>query len=211
MDTTVETFEHAGLECQIHWEEDASFCNPREWENSGTMVCWHPDYYLGDYQITNPDGRGAVKNRFHRDDFDSMEQFARYLSLVEKAVCILPLTVYEHSGITMYVGGKHDYPFDSAGWDTTVVGFIYVTAEDGVPEDKVEEALRQEVQVYASYLEGEVYWWCVLDSDGELMESCGGYVGDIDYVRQEAKETAEALAKDIAINLEPNFPEGVCY
>lgn len=213
MDTTVETFEHAGLTCEIHWEEDASFCDPREWENFGTMVCWHPDYYLGDYQITNEDGRGAVKNRFHRDDFDSLEKFARYLTLAECAVCVLPLAVYEHSGITMFVGTRGGYPFDSAGWDTSTVGFIYATKEDkdrcGLDDKDVGQLLREEVKTYASWLEGEVYWWCVRDDEGEMMESCGGYVGDIDFVRQEAKVTAEALAKDIAINTEPSFPEGM--
>ena len=217
MDTKVEEFEHAGMTCEIHWEEDNSFCDPREWENLGTMVCWHPDYYLGDYQFTNPDGRGAVKDRFHRDDFDSMDVLARYLTMFEGAVGLLPLSLYEHSGITMFVG--HRYPFDSQGWDTTTVGFIYTTAdrilemcgEDFIYSDPtwIEKQLRAEVEVYDSWLRGEVYWWCVKDPEGEFMDSCGGYVGDIDYVKKEAMESAEALAKDIMVNTEPNFPEGM--
>jgi hypothetical protein len=209
----VEKFEHAGLTCEIHIEEYAEDCDPRQWENLGTMVCWHPDYYRGDYQITDGNGRGAVKKAFHRNDFESMYQLRRYLGIAHGAVCILPLTVYEHSGITMFVGGKHDYPFDSAGWDTTVVGFIYATRADmercGTPEDKVEGALKQEVETYDSWLRGEVYGWAVYDTDGEILDGCGGYVGDLDYVQREVKESAECLAKDIAINTEPNFPEGM--
>jgi len=211
VDTKIEEFEHAGLTCEIHWEEDGEFCNPRDNDNLGIMLCWHPDYILGDKQFTNPDGRGGVKERFHRDDFESMEVLSRYLTLVEKAVVVLPLSIYDHSGITMFVG--HRYPFDSQGWDTTTVGFIYTTTEriiecfpmdQPLPDESViEGALRQEVKVYDEWLCGEVYWWCVRDSEGEMIESCGGYIGDIDYVKEEAKESAEALAKDILINQEP--------
>lgn len=205
MSTLVEEFEHIGLKCEIHYEEDQSGESPRDWENVGTMVCWHPDYYLGDYQIPNPDGRGAIKDRFHRDDFKSIEALGRYLSLVEKAACVLPLSLYEHSGISIFVGRSN--PWDAQGWDTTTVGFIYAKATDEVED--LEKTLRSEVAIYDSYLRGEVYYWCVKDKDDEVLDSCGGYVGDLDYVRTEAKSNAEWNARDILINIEPNFPEGL--
>lgn len=208
-----ETYEHAGMTIELYPEYDAEWLDPRQWDNLGIMVCWHPDYYLGDFQITNPDGYGAVKNRFHRDDFDSMEQLARYVGIAEKAVCILPLTIYDHSGVTMYVGGKHDYPFDSYGWDTTVVGIIYTTPERmeliGTPEDRVEEALRSEVKVYASWLEGDVIAYVVKDSNGDIVDSCGGYIGDYDYCKSEAESAAEFYNRERLVNQEPNFPEGL--
>jgi len=205
MNTLVEEFEHDGLKCEIHWE-DSSFCDPRYADNLGVMYCWHPDYVLGDEQFT-------------RDDHDSMEDVYNFLKFERQAICILPLTIYDHSGVTMFVGGKHDYPFDSAGWDTTHTGYIYTTEErvqqlcGEDPEYRelrwLEEQLRQEVKVYATWLEGEVYWWQVLDTDGETLDSCGGYVGEIDYVREEAKSSAEYYRKEILVNQEPNFPEGL--
>lgn len=208
MDTLIESWEHAGLTCELHWEEDSSFADPREWENFGTMVCWHPDYNLGDFQF----GSRRLENQFEYEP-ESMDDLYRYLHDEKKAVEILPLCIYDHSGITMYIGGKHDYPFDSAGWDTTFTGFIYATVEDqkrcGIKAKNVRKALRQEVEIYAAWLRGEVYWWCVRNDEDELMDSCGGYVGEDEYARQEANASAEALAKDMFVNMEPDFPEGI--
>lgn len=207
MDEPFETYEHAGMTIELYPEYDAEHLDPREWDNLGIMVCWHPDYYLGDYQIKNPAGRGAVKNAFPQTYFESFEELVDYLKEEEKAVCILGLTVYEHSGLTMYVGGKYDFPFDSAGWDTTETGFIYTTpekiAEHGTPEDKVEEALRQEVKTYAAWLEGDVIAWVLRDKDGEVVDSCGGYIDDYDYAKKEAEAAAEFYEKERLINQEP--------
>lgn len=202
----IETYEHEGMTIEIYPDE-GPVEDPRDWENLGIMVCWHPDYYFGDFQFTNPEGRGAVRNRFHQDDFNSMEMLARYLGIVDRAVCILPLTIYDHSGVTMYVGGKYDYPFDSAGWDTTHVGFIYTTPEKieemGIPEDKIEEALRQEVKTYAAWLEGDVVGYVVKDSEGEIVDGCWGYVGNYEFCKSEAEDAAKFHAHEIWVNEEP--------
>ena len=250
MDSTVERFEHCGLTVRIGWEEDSSLFNPRSDGDChlGTMVCWHPDYMLGDFQLRNPDGRGAVDNVFEtargRTSFSSLEQVERYLRLALGAVCVVPLYLFDHSGISMsagsnYVGmgdtasGGRDAWGNARGWDTTMVGFIYTTAErirelcgepqvatdpfyaprlwpaDGTGSGEnwpagrsavewIESQLRAEVKVYDSYLRGEVYYWVVETADGDVLESCGGYFPDgsgdgLEYVRQEARETAEHL------------------
>ena len=148
----VETYEHQGVKVQIHYDQDAGdHCNPRDNDgNIATMVCWHTDYILGDYQITNEDGRGAIggryggryepgkDSRYHRDDFSSMRALARYIGIMEQGVCILPLYLYDHSGISISAGTVN--PFDNPtvrrdefgqgmGWDTSMVGFVYTTAE----------------------------------------------------------------------------------
>jgi hypothetical protein len=145
MDTTIESFEHAGLRVEIGYEEDASPFNPREAEcNLGRMVCWHPDYMLGDAQLRDGGGRGAVTVPFEtahgRSDFRDLATLERYLRLVDGAVCILPLYLLDHSGISMSAGANYVGRGDTAsggrdswgnprGWDTTMVGFIYTTAE----------------------------------------------------------------------------------
>lgn len=242
MDTTIETFDHAGLTVSIGWEEDSSPFNPREMgDELGTMVCWHPDYLLGDYQLAG----GAVETVYEtgggRSDFRSMEVLERYLRRVQGAVCILPLYLLDHSGLAMsagsnYVGrgdtasGGRDSWGNARGWDTTMVGFIYTTAErvqelcgapvragdafycprdwpaDRSAREWVESQLRCEVSTYDSYLQGEVYWYTVENDRGEILDSCGGFLGGgcdaqgreldpLDYVRQEAREAAETFAK----------------
>jgi hypothetical protein len=142
-----------------------------------------------------------------------------YFKSEENARVVLPLIVYEHSGITMSVGSVGDYPFDSAGWDTSFVGFIYDTPEgvkqcmgDNVADEDIIKALRQEVEVYASYLEGDVTFYRVEDEETGYDEGCGGYVGDAKHCEEECfaslegaiearlaenKERADMAARDI--------------
>lgn len=85
----------------------------REYDNFGTMVCWHPYYCLGDFQLRSPAGRGAVEKPFERDDFESLAALKRWLTLCKDAAVVLPLYLYDHSGISMRVGRKSDNPWDS--------------------------------------------------------------------------------------------------
>ncbi len=68
------------------------------------------------------------------------------------------------------------------------------------------EVLVAEAKEYASYLEGEAYGFIVTAKDGEtcqecghqkepdVLDSCWGFIGDIDYCRQEARSVAELKA-----------------
>jgi hypothetical protein len=104
------------------------------------MVCWHPDYYLGDEQIRNMDGRGAVKDAHeHSGRFRSIGMLARYCRIALDAPVVIPLYLYDHSGISMSAGaglvmgetpsGGYDEFGSPRGWDTTLVGVIYTTPE----------------------------------------------------------------------------------
>lgn len=151
-----EVFEHAGFRVELHYDEDGGeYANPREGDQLGTMVCWHPDYVLGDEQIVGDadrGNRGAFRRDKHgaavtvfqseggRDDFSSMELVERYLRVARRAIVTLPLYLYDHSGITMTAGsnlvgrgetpsGGRDSWGNARGWDTTMCGFIYTNAE----------------------------------------------------------------------------------
>lgn len=148
--------------------------NPREdWDNLGTMVCFHSRYNLGDVQ--------ASKEHEPKD----------YYSLKKrKDVVILPLFLYDHSGITMNTTGF------SCQWDSGQIGFIYVTHEQirkeyGVKRvtqqlrEKVKGYLDGEVITYDQYLTGDVYSFEVVKKETcnlgceheEFEDSCGGFFG----------------------------------
>ena len=44
---SIETIERGGLTIDIYPEEHLDD-SPRDWDNMGTMVCWHSRYTLGD-------------------------------------------------------------------------------------------------------------------------------------------------------------------
>jgi hypothetical protein len=122
--------------------------NPREDDNLGIMACMHRRYDLGDEQLDS-------------NQFDSWVEVIKHLQR-EGAVVMLPLYLYDHSGITIATT-----PF-SCPWDSGRVGFIYATAQDiremyGVKrvtqkvKDQVTEFLKSEVKDYDKYLTGDVY------------------------------------------------------
>jgi hypothetical protein len=176
------------IRINIHPDSDAE--SPREWCNSGTMVCFHSRYDLGDEQPRcSPDewlqnlADELVNFKTYAEDIPD-EHIKR---VIDKHVCvILPLNLYDHSGIRMRTG-----PF-SCPWDSGQVGWIYVTWEKARKEwtgtddeirEKAERCLEAEVEVYDDYISGNVYGFVVEKYDEECDEwvdsdSCWGFFGD---------------------------------
>lgn len=166
----MEDFKHNGYTVRIERDEDPM--NPRrEFDNLGTMVCFHGRYDLGD------------KHDFSMDEAREIAE--------SKDVITLPLFLYDHSGITISTS-----PF-SCPWDSGQVGFIFIE-KDKVRDEygwkvitkkrraQIEKYLTGEVEEYDKYLTGDVYGYIIEDPDGEVIESVWGFFG-YDYVVQEAK------------------------
>lgn len=161
MNDTIETFDHNGFTIELHYDPEPM--NPREeCANLGTMFCQHNRYNLGDGNAELPS----------EDDI------------------VLPLYLYDHSGLTMNTTGFH------CPWDSGQVGYIYATkdavrAEYGVKRisrqliEHVLNVLRGEVECYDKYLRGEAYGYTVTDADDNEVDSCWGF-DDLDYCREQA-------------------------
>jgi hypothetical protein len=173
-----ETYKRNGLTVSI--EQDMDPESPREWDNFGTMICSHSRYTLGDEQ-------------FNPDDFDGWDDLKKYLKKERNAEIILPLYLYDHSGITMYTTGDTRYRQHEA-WDSGQVGFIYATKEkvddefDG-DKEKAKQCLIGEVKTYDQYLTGEVYGFTIKDDHDNLVDSCYGF-----YSEQDAIDEANSVA-----------------
>lgn len=106
------------------------------------------------------------------------------------APVVLPVYVIDHSGIAL-----SEKPF-GCPWDSWQAGHMYMTektllAEYGqnTPEtrEKAKNCLRGELRTYAAYVSGEVYGYTLTrGSDGEVVDSCGGFYGDdgINYIKE---------------------------
>lgn len=170
MNELVETHEHLGWTIKVFTDDNPS--NPRtEWDNAGTMTCFHKRYNLGD------------ETDLCDSQFSGWQGLSDYLIKECGAKVILPLYLYDHSGITMSTG-KFDCP-----WDSGQVGFIWISKEKILKEwgkkkltkkclEKAEACLRNEVKVYDHYLTCAVYGYVVETPDGEEVDSCWGYYGD---------------------------------
>ncbi len=159
---------------------DSNAENPRKWDNLGSMVCWHNKYDLGDdHNWTSPES--------FLDDIGEYDTIPEYVpdeqhkkfrdKRIDKTVVMLPLYLYDHSGLTM-----RTTPY-SCRWDSGQVGFIYLTHEDikkemarpkykkgqinpslspikRVTKDDIKrarKALVGEVETFDKYLTGDVY------------------------------------------------------
>lgn len=170
MSNEVERFTVGNLTVVITWDSDP--LNPRkEWDNAGTMVCFHPRYNLGD-----------------KHDFPTPDAFRLWWEEYGKDGTILPLHLYDHSGITM-----RTTPF-GCPWDSGQVGWIYITKERAEREGIKDAAayLRGEVETYDQYLTGDVYCFGIED-DGHTLDSSCGYFG-LEHCREQATEVAKGAA-----------------
>ncbi len=157
-----------GIVHQIVITQDEDPESPRDWDNLGTMVCWHRNYTLGDEQPRESprEFRERLALKFDRQAVERADDTPRLNEVVEtvlaKHIIELPLYLYDHSGITMNTSGF------SCRWDSGQVGFIYVAIEDVKKEwnwprltkgrrEKIQAILRAEVETYDQYLTGDVY------------------------------------------------------
>jgi hypothetical protein len=150
--------------------------SPRQWDNIGNMVCFHRSYTLGD------------NHNLRHEDFNGWDEMEEFIKKEYDTVIILPLYLYDHSGISIAVR-PHGY---HGSWDCGQVGFIYATKEDlkkeGMTKEEVEKHLLGEVETYNQYLTGDVY--CIVKEDyNEEKEPIdynivGGYYGE-EYAEKE--------------------------
>jgi hypothetical protein len=134
------------------------------------MICFHGKYSLGD------------KHNYNHNDYNGWNQLQKAIIKEEDPAVILPLYMYEHSGIAISTS-----PF-SCRFDSGQVGFVLVPKDKAREElnvkritkkiaNKLTELIQGEVKVYGQYLEGEVYWFTILDKDDNIEDSCSGFYG----------------------------------
>ena len=163
------------LNAKVTIKQDSSPSSPREeFDQLGVMVCFHGNYNLGD------------KHSYYSDEHNGWEDLKKAIMKKENAVAILPLYLYDHSGITMNTSGF------SCRWDSGQVGFIYMTKKEAIENwgkkkytnqvhEKAVACLEAEVKEYDQFLRGEIYGFIHKDLDTkEEKDSCWGFYGDED-------------------------------
>ena len=193
----METIKHGNLTIEIRQDDFAE--SPREWHNVGTMVCWHSKYVLGDEQPDHSPEDYLLRlmrdREFHQkrkcvpDDID-LSHVAKY---IDKYFLVLPLYLYDHSGISMSVS------LFGCQWDSGKVGFIYAERKQADNFDLL-TTLLDEVKTYNQFLTGEVYEYAIKDEEGNVLDSGCGFFGF-----DQCKEDALTEARSIADNLSTSF------
>lgn len=149
-------------------EQDDNTQDPRSLDytdcNLGVMVCFHGRYRLGD------------EHNYDKDDYNSWDELRKQLIKNYRNDIILPLYLYDHSGITMNTTGF------SCRWDSGQVGFIILDRAQLLKthgtkriakqlKQKLFDYLKGEVKTYDQYLTGDVYGYIIEDEDDGLTYS----------------------------------------
>lgn len=133
-----------------------------------------------------------VRERLDEVEFDLSryaDAFIHWLDAMGDKVIVRTVFRYEHGMVAFstrsFLGRAHH-----ADWDSGPAGFIFVETKDLVkPEwgytEPITEEIREEVlkyfdvaiEVFSAWANGDVYWYKILDPDGETIDSCGGYIG----------------------------------
>ena len=194
----------------IHQDDDAE--SPREWEQAATLSCVHRRYNLGDLQSS--DSTGVLQKLVEKYAEDAQragfrktaerlkkrlefiwENEDKLLKVLEEYGAVLPLYLYDHSGITMST-----YPF-SCQWDSGQVGYAALSRwgyrlsvnKGKFDKSNAEDIIRSEVNAYDEYLKGESYSIEYLQRTAEGYDCyfvCG-YLGS-----DNAVEAAEEMIKE---------------
>jgi len=195
-------YEYKGFVINI--KEDENPRDPRtEFDNITKMACWHSRYSLGDK---------SVNQDFPKKNYNTAEEMKADIIKREHPAIILPLYLYDHSGITISTS-----PF-SCPWDSGQVGFVWITKEQAKRDllikyftkknlARVEECLKVDVRTYDDYLTGSVYGYEIskLEDETNILESVWGYYGyepkeDDWWVLKDAKSRVDTMIE---------FPESI--
>lgn len=148
-----------------------------------------------------------------QDIFESLVDTLPNPALYELAAAgkniILPLNLYDHSGIAMSVSsfiGRAQH----AEWDSGQVGWIYATPQDIQKEygdlstesmEKAENLLKSEVNTYNYYLTNQCYGFR-LYKNGEEEDSCWGFLGEFSEIAKEIAANLPEAYRDIIDNMQ---------
>ena len=144
--------------------------DPRGWDNLGKMICFHSRYNLGDYVETKKYNNATdflmnisgIHEQLEKLQYAGKDYVKPMWDAIKASNIILPLYLYDHSGITMSTGSF------SCAWDSGQVGWIYISNKDAKKEygwkhltdkrkRKILEYLKSEVETYDDYITGNAY------------------------------------------------------
>lgn len=175
---------------KIEVDYDECSDNPRNWDHIGEFCVSNHSRYL--------ENESGI-------EIESESDF----KALEKTHIILPVSVYDHSGVSIYVGSPCDR------WDSGQVGW-YIASKEEIKKrfnvKRISQKLRErvisylegEVETYNKWANGEVYSF-ILYHNGEEEDSCGGFYDIDDIYDYLPKEYTSTFTKDDMKNKHINW------
>lgn len=170
----------------VHQDYD-DMSDPLEYEDIVEVYCWHRNYRLG---ITH-----------HWEDPEDFKDYIENEVGMDN-VCMLPLTLYDHSGLS--ISTSTEWPYNCR-WDSMRVGYAMIRKETalkdiwGATEEnwrkKSIEYINHIIQRYDMWIRGDCWWYTLekqvtvdircphcnevikTETQWDELEVCGGFLG----------------------------------
>lgn len=176
---------------------------------NGWEIGSYDDYFKKWFQGNFFEGSLEANKSEVKDCLIDTMSNAELLAIASQKNIILPLNLYDHSGLSMSASsfiGRAQH----AEWDSGQVGWIYATADSIRAEygncsaesvEKAKELLKSEVETYDYYLSGQCYGFRLYEN-GEEMDSCWGFLGALqDVLKEIVGEVLPESHRDMADHL----------
>ena len=182
----MKTYERTIKAPLLEIRHDENGVSPRNDDNLGYFISVDRSYYSPDdhdtlVSIVKETG-GEARNQ---EEHIRMIKKEVEDQVQEKVLAIYPITKYEHGGVNYSLGR-------TSGFDYSANGFYIVTDKTaevtGVSKENFEKVIKEELNIYNKYANGEVYCYTLFDEDGEVQDSCGGFYDIEDIKEQLPKE-----------------------
>lgn len=201
------TREIEGKKITLRVEYDGD-CIPhprKDFDNLGTMVCFHRQYNLGDehdYSNLSELFENLTSDYINNENTSTKE----IKKIIDEHFLILPIYGYEHTNLQIQTT-----PFNCT-WDSGFLGYIYVDKkqieDEGITIDDAKKILQAEVEVYNSFINDECYGFilsevsvceCCNHEVTKEIDSCWGFLGSegLEELRQEIPKEYRILFDDI--------------
>lgn len=180
----METINYRGYIIEIGRDEFPP--SPREWDNFGTFCLFHNRY--------TPPNESWIRE----SDFENGEEFLELVKKESEGGIYLTVYMLDHSEVWFSTTSFNDR------WDSGQVGYIYVSGDRIKSEYKeltpeslkiAEKVLKNEVERYGKYANGEVYYFTVRSKVDDVESGYDYY--DYETCLQDAKSCVDAEIRRI--------------
>lgn len=172
---TIELHYDSDVECPIDCQDETSSVIIAIWQRNSTIAGLNP------FSTPHDALRHAAANGYE----------------------VFKIRGYIHSGVAYSADplAAFRYPFNCP-FDSGFAGFALVKRSEFQQRKKADKGLRQRVandytETLSQWANGETYWYEVKDSEGETLDSCGGYIGER-HALENAREAADSWVKEAA-------------
>jgi hypothetical protein len=206
MKELIEIIDYKGLKINIYQDNDY---NPDEEDKDLFLVGYHRDFTVKrDEIVTKDEIIKAMENTKISEccGYEIYDRHCEFCGNKTKAVKppilekyhIFGLEAYIHSGVSLALSGEGNFP--DRRWDASQLGAVFVAKKEWTTKAKARKAALGLIEMWNSYLSGQVYGYVIEGGESDISDSCWGFLGDIKYCIEEAKSAANHIAEKTRYN-----------